>query len=786
MSVGTVIAYVVIIAALWAYFSYKKPDINEPKPEGVDSFRVTYNQEGVPLPLHWGVVRVPGNLLFYGNLDTDAIYDRVKSGWSSKKVIQGYEYEIDHWQAVCHGPAMIFEVYIDNRAWNLSTPVALGNYGWYATYYGAGQFWDPSYYYHYSSDDRTLYWSTGKCSGAILTSLQSRVGANANGMPGLAFAWHPKYLVGENTTYLQTLHYVVEKYSEANVNNANMSNGANPAAIIYDVIIMSGNVVTNIDTSSFNTAADYWNTKGYGLNLMVSQQTPGEDIIKKVLNYVDGCLYVDDDDNYVLKAYSENDTSVCTIETHQFKDFILERPTWNDVFSDFRAEYVNGDGAYEKRTLRVINSAVRNLVGYTRQMTVDLTAFRSKATASKRLWEIVKKHSYPSSNIQFTVGLEYLKQLNVGDVFTVSHDDYGIVSAKFRVTTKDFGKIDDNEIQFAAVQFIEGLFDDNYLDAADPEWTEPDRFSYPAEAFTFFELPFNPYYGSTPSWLILAQRANIESGFALYISTDGGTDYRFNEIFTSWSMRCNLDVQYLATTDEIDDDVGMILTADFNEDPEFSSISRSDLFLYQNIIVAGNEIMSFQNYEAYGATQIKLTGVVRGLWNTPIEQHDVNDKIWLTRIDDNVMSIPNASEVYLKVLPFVGGDVVPEDEVTGVQLTITGEYKAVDPWPVNNVRVVRDSSTQVTVTVYPSTQTSFGAGVLAGDIQYDETPPQIDSYIRYDVGATHDVIEAVSVRTFTGVSASQFNLDVYNVVNGIQSAYTRVVVGTTVGGEYWA
>ena len=784
-----IFAIVVIAAAAFAYFAFKgAPEQEHMKPEGLDAFRVTYNQEGMPIPLFFGLVRLPGNLLWYGNLKTVEVTDTVeggKNGGGDQEVVTGYKYFLDHWQAVCMGPAYVHTIYVDNKVWQDDGVISPGTYTWYATYYQAKATYQPTITYNPNqTSSRLLTWSTGAIfkNDAVVVAMRDQIGEYANRLNSVAFAWWDYFLAGENRTFLPTVHYAVEKYSEVPITNANMSNGTNPAAIIYEILQLAGVGAAEIDLPSFQSAADYWDTKNYGLNMSITQQTTAREAIQNVFNYVDGVLYMNEDDQFVLKAFTESDLSVATITQDEFIEFSFERPSWDDVYSDFRAEYTDKSKDYSKRALRLINSAVRELTGYTRQMSVNLTAFRTVGSASRRLWEIARKQSYPASTIQFTTNMKYSKR-NVGDVITVSHSDYGMVDAKFRILSKDMKEVDQNRVSWVAGQFLEGLFLDTYIDAGDPIWVNPDTFAAPAQFTEFFELPFNPVTGRALSWLALVQRSNLETGFLVRYSING-SDYYTQLQATNWSVRFNLDVTYPATTDDIDDDIGMILTPDYQEEDLFLNLSRSDLFLIYQIAVVGDEMMAFQYYQPHGSTQVKIIGIIRGLWNTPVQQHNAGAKVWLTKMGNNIVQNLNADAVSLKVLPYFTTDIMTDDVVPTFPVTITN--KSLVPWAVGNIRAVRTGGTSITVTWWPTPQDKVGAGATAAENQDDQEPMEFDGdFVITDTYAEANDTVAGQSKSWVQSSQLQTTFSIQSRRDGNLSPVEQLVIPSA-NGTYWA
>lgn len=82
-----------------------KPKIENAKPLGLGDFRIPTATEGRPLPLIWGTVRIEGpNVIWYGDLNQEAIIEKVKTGlFSSQRVTRGFRYHLGLQQALCQG-----------------------------------------------------------------------------------------------------------------------------------------------------------------------------------------------------------------------------------------------------------------------------------------------------------------------------------------------------------------------------------------------------------------------------------------------------------------------------------------------------------------------------------------------------------------------------------------------------------------------------------------------------------------------------------------------------------
>ena len=123
MGVGLIIAAVTIGATVATALFAKGPRSMkgaDMAPANLDAFRLTTAEEGTVIPRVFGTVRLPGNLLYYGNLSSEPEYEETavggKGGKKKKqKVLQGYHYRMDVWRGIGMGPLELVGVYQDDR-----------------------------------------------------------------------------------------------------------------------------------------------------------------------------------------------------------------------------------------------------------------------------------------------------------------------------------------------------------------------------------------------------------------------------------------------------------------------------------------------------------------------------------------------------------------------------------------------------------------------------------------------------------------------------------------------
>ena len=779
--VGAIVGGIVI-----ASMSKGQVQGDEMAPATLDSFQVTQVTEGSIVPLIYGRVRTNSNLIWFGNLQSEEITESIqggKGGGGSQDITVGYAYYLDLWHGICLGKINLISLYVNDKPRTIED---LGG-GTYAmcTNYAAEHLsplvdWPPPHWDEGAGPatcDQGSYFAFNNGEGDFYPTTDPQY---ANKLPGVAHAFFERFYLGANITFVPSIHWVVEKLVDSPLNYADLTNGSNPAAIIYDLLFQGGAIAGQMDLTSFQDAADYWYTKGMGLNISFTRRDEVQKHILKIRTYVDFSLYKNANNQYVLKAWKDSDVAAATLDQEDFLSFTFTRRSWHDTYNDFRANYVDDQLDYSKRTLRAMNMANYELLDYKKQKTIDLTAFRTKSIAEKRLWEIMKRDSYPEAQIKFSTNMSYAN-LNVGDVIEVNYTDYGVANAEFRIVQKDVPEADSNEIEWAAVQLLEGLWDDVYQDGGLVDWQAPSVTPLPMTHQKIFELPYNQTYGRSPAYIVLAHRERQEDQCAVLWSPTG-TDFNFLHLFKAWSLRGTLDEAYTEDTVAIDDEIGLLFTP-YKDTQDFANISREELFTRNRFALVNDEMMAFQYYAPEGANSYRLGGVIRGIYNTPVQTHGAGSEIWITNVKDNILTNVENDTFYVKLLPVFQDQSVGPSDATAITVNLANKGRT--PWPIGRVVVNRYGATSLSVEVWPSTQIYEGAGRVPPNAQNDQYPFQFEGDIHvYD---SHDDINqwypAGSVWPVSWTQAESLGTTVYVAqrIDGYVGPYVTVNVGTVLG-----
>ena len=781
MGWGYFIAYAIIaIASIATYFLTKPgtPENADMDPNSIDAFNITLAQEGTVVPLLFGIVRSNTNLLYYGNLTTVALTEEVETGkgggggGGSETVTTGYRYYLDLHHGIGIGIINIVGMYFNDKPMTLDAapadPFAYTS-TWITRYVSlSGSVMPATYIYHNPG-----------CS--IIAPTYS---ANSPAMQPVSHVWMSQIWVGDNVNNAPTFHMITDKYFPASHPLSlprHATYGSNIASVIYEILLASGSTASDIDETTFEAAALAFDFRDYYISLAITSQGEWRSHIKKIIsNYVDATLRKNwTTGKYELIAHDNYVDADYGFTQQDFVEFSFTRPGWDDTWNDLRANYTDRSQQYTRRTIRAYNSASIQMLGYSRQKTIDLTAFNDITIASKRLWELLKRYSYPTATIKFKTGLWGARAPGPGELVGIIHEEYGIDGSTFRIIDKRLSEEDQNYIDWICEEDINNTFTLSYQQGGAPEWVPPDYEAEPLVYQAAFELPYNSTTLDAKGFLCLAARVGQEIAFSVQYSIDA-VDYTSALIATQWAMYGTLDEIYDDETEEIDDDIGILFTP-YNEDnaPSFGNISRTELYNLDRVIVCGNELMAFQTMTPEGGSSYRLTGVIRGVYNTPIEEHASSAPIWITAINaGNVITVAQTN-FYLKYLPqSVSGGVVDIGDAT--QIDVTGSGKAAKPYNPGSIKATR-TGTSVQFDWLPVNRVADGSGTQTPDSNSDSTNLyEGDFYFDASVGA-HD--QYVDGMTLTITQAGAFTVTIKNRVNNVLSDGATISVGAT-DGEY--
>ena len=685
----------ITIAATLASAAFALAAARRNKPDSLapaqDDFQPTFVKQDMAIPIYYGRRRVTGNLIYFGNVISVPIKQKSGGkglGGGGKQVV-GFRRFADVWQAVGVGKLNIIDTIINDEIQPLDA--------------SSQQYFD----------------GTNNTTPAFLDKDGNPL-EFASPLHGVAHIALFRFFMGDNASNLPTIEYIVEKdLSYLPLANANLPNGNNPAAIWMDAMLVKGYTFADMILTSFTDADQHFADIGYGLNLEFNKVTPLDEIFKTISQYVDVVKIEDGEGRIGIKPLKADDVSVRTIQSEKIKTYSFSRVGWDQVPNDFVGTFIDEQLNFKGDGRRRNNPAAIRLAGRKIGNNVDLKGYRDQETMLKRLTEIRNRESYPGGEHQLVTSQEF-STLTVGDIVTIEKPDFGIVSAQVRITELSIAKIDSNDISIKAVQFKEGIFNDRFQVGQGNIFPDVKQdFTLQPANVAVFELPFISDF--TPKYLLLVERqGTFETGYINQISTNASGDYQTISESNDFSLKGQLIADYSGDGSRIDD--ASFIEFSFTKfDPEFDSIDRDQLTLENRVCIIGDEMLAFQTITLTGTNSARIEGIVRGVYDTPIQNHFQFDDIWITTLGDNIID-PGLAEFFIKALPRFVDNVIEPGLVS--EVSVQTQNKAQQPREVGALWATK-SGANVIIQFFPSVPGVPGIG----DKQVNEpyAPPPFDT-----------------------------------------------------------
>lgn len=382
--------------------------------------------------------------------------------------------------------------------------------------------------------------------------------------------------------------------------------------------------------------------------------------------------------------------------------------------------------------------------------TIQFSSFTTNENAVWAAKQQLLKESYPFATIAVPVNRN-LFQLEVGDVFKLNYEKYGITDMICRVLLIEEESIDSEKITLHVMEDIFSIAN-SVTEYTDPTSHATQPPEYTPVAFTVDAVYEAPYVLTEKIELVpLAKReTEFDLGMQVHLSLEG-TSYiqigQANNIVPYGTLSADYDIG-----EPIDESIGM--TVSFVE----SDIDNIETITFQealsgnsNMLIVDDEIMTFQTITPVSGTTYTLTDVIRGRYGTVQADHLSGSDVWVVSKSVGMVYhselLPEANRK-IKLLPFNGKYVGAIADADVIDITPTGKAKT--PYiPVNfNCNGVsfasRYTSGDDCVLTWSPRKRGAGAGIGSPGVVLAETTRE--GYFDIEVW-----VSSVKVRTETDI-----------------------------------
>jgi len=488
--------YLLIYAAafLLAELFKPKPDIENAKPAGLGDFNFPTATEGRVVPLVWGTVEISApNVIWYGDLRTDRIREKVKTGiFSSKKVTVGYEYFVGMQFGLCRGPMdandgllqikIDDDIVFDNLNASPITPVS----------------------------DATLFINQpqlfGSDSGGIVGNFTVKPGNETQSRstylegvivqsPDILPAYRgTHYVVAEqiyigNQPSLRPFKFTVRRIPDglgleggSPGTNAHIVNlfDANPMNVLFEILTDTdwGLAVNqgDIDVQTFSENAQILFEEGNGFSAVLDNQRKVNQIIQEIENQCDGVLIRDTaTGQYTFNLIREATipspiTALPTADSTNTEKVNFSRSTWSETTNQVRVDF-NDVSQNFKKTFALAQDMANGIIQNANvSVTQSFMGVKNAALANQLAWRDMRSLATPLAKATLTVNREFY-DIKPGDPFLLTWPPLGITNLLMRVNRLDFGEMLNNKITIDAIEDAFTSQAASFGDPIDSGWT---------------------------------------------------------------------------------------------------------------------------------------------------------------------------------------------------------------------------------------------------------------------------------------------------------------------------
>lgn len=485
------------------------PKPPKPKAATIDDFDLPTAELDRPLPVVFGTKRITGpNVLWHGDLANTRIKQRTL--FSSTTV--GFRYHLGMHMGLGYGPLdKLTRIEVgDKLLWSgnvtASTNIDVDEQELFGGDKKEGGM---------SGRIAVMMGEETQAANAYLASVIDSPMPAFRGMFGLVWERGAASGYVGNTPYLKpwavTVTRILSGWNEDIVwyeDKAAIGDAMNPAHIVYQVLtdprFGQGTIPAQIDTDSFETAADTLFDEGFGLNLLWNQSAKVDDFLQIVIDHINGVLAIDPASNqYVLKLF-RNDYDAEALDIFDASNIermdSLQTQTWGETVNELTITYTDPE------TLKAVPITFQDLANIRNQNGVVSEQIDRSGIADNDLIRVtgsreLAQRSTPLWRARFRTNREFWDK-TIGDVFKITWQRPTLTEVIFRVLKADGGALEDGGIQVEAVEDIYARQGQEYSvvqPSADPPDPLPlpdeDAESQNIESATQFNPPSGPADG---------------------------------------------------------------------------------------------------------------------------------------------------------------------------------------------------------------------------------------------------------------------------------------------------
>lgn len=605
-----------------------------------------------------------------------------KGGGSSSYVV-GHRYYAGLHLAICHGPVdAVTRIIVGERtAWSGSVTSSQ------TLYVNAPEL--------FGGDSREggvqgyVEIKMGGAAEAVSGYLQQKLGSVIPAFRGVVSIIAQQCQLSAMNPYIKPWSIEARRIpAPAALGSGYINGDANPAHIIYECLNNAtwglGYAASEIDASSFQTAANTLSSEQYGLSLLWEREQPLEEFIAEILRHIDGTLYVHPRTGKFVLKLARADYNVSSLLVLDASNILelesFSRPSESELVNQITVRY--RDRSTDKDAAITVHdlAALELAGGVVSSATVDYPGISNGNLASRVALGDLQQLSVPLAKLTLIANRQ-ASRLNIGEVFKFTWPELGIAQLVMRVVRVSYGTLTDGRVRLECVEDIFGMPAASDVAPTPTAWVSPLTAPSPS-----------PYrrLGEAPWWTVVKRLVGESPTARSELDPQGG----FLVVCVGRPSGDSLNVQVLtrqgsaafdavetmgftpnATVTQAIDEQTTVLTLGDGQDLE--SVKTETLAYLDDEIVAVKAINPLAN----------TVTVARGLLDTVPVAHPTGARLWFAEGLEALVTEQYLSgeSVQVKLLPSTGQGRLAESAAPADSFTFANRMSR--PYPPGNVKV---------------------------------------------------------------------------------------------------
>jgi len=606
-----------------------------------------------------------------------------KGGGGSSTYVVGHRYYAGLHLALCHGPVdAVTRIIVGERtAWSGSITSSQTIYVNAPDLFGGDS--------REGGVQGYVEVKIGSATETVSGYLQQKLGAVIPAFRGVVSLIVQQCLLSAMNPYVKPWSVEARRIpAPAALSSGNISNDANPAHIIYECLNNStwglGYAASEIDTTSFQTAANTLSSEQYGLSMLWDREQPLEEFIAEVLRHIDGTLYVHPRTGKFVLKLARADYTVSSLLVLDASNILelesFSRPAESELVNQVTVRY--HDRSTDKDAAITVHdlAALELAGGVVSSATVDYPGVSNGSLASRVALGDLKQLSVPLAKATLIANRQ-ASNLNIGDVFKFTWAELGIAQLVMRVVRISYGTLTDGRVRIECVEDIFGLPSASYVSPTPTSWVSP--LTAPSS------VPYRRL-NEAPWWTVVKRlvgesttarnELDPQGGFLVACASRPSGDSLNVKLLTRQGSAAYAEVETMgftpnATVINAIDEQATVLTIGNGQDLDMVKL---DTYAYLD-----NEIVAVKAINLVAGT----VTVDRGVLDTVPATHLAAARIWFADAVEAMLNEQylSAETVQAKMLPATGLGRLAESAAPADSYTFAG--RMIRPYPPGNVKV---------------------------------------------------------------------------------------------------